>query len=203
MRATRRSGFGILAIIMFVGIIATLMALSFSTVMYANRVVRANETWRILQSVQLAAAIPGAGATVPVFRQRVGNNPGRISHLLGPVNSGDAVNFPDACNTTYSNANRDNSRQWAPFLAQAFDPAVGLPTPMGTVDNTFLFIDIPGPGVNWHLHAVIPLADIEDLEVLDQFDNNDGAAAGLVRWDNIVGSTARLLFLIPTDGSCG
>jgi hypothetical protein len=201
MAERRRRGFGILAIIMFVGIIATLLALSFKTIMYANSLSRARETWLILESIRRATFDNLAPTTYPVFRQRVLNNPGRISQLLGPVNSGDAVNYPDACGTTYTTQHRDNSRLWAPFLVRSLDPAVGLATPLGTLDDDFIRINL-GPGQNWFLQAVIPQVDTVDLKVLDTFDTGAGATAGVVRWDNIAGGTARLTYMIAIDASC-
>ena len=50
--------------------------------------------------------------------------------------------------------------------------------------------------------VTIDQADLSDITALDGFDDNDGANAGTVRWDNIIGSTARLGYYIPSDGAC-
>jgi hypothetical protein len=196
-----RDGFGLLAIIMFVAIIATLLALSIPALLRYNQVSRVRRTWQILDQIKMATSqiTPAPAATYPVFRQRVGNNPGRLSQLVGPINSGDATNYPDACGTTFKNSERDDSRLWGPFLSRGVTIGVGLATPMGVANDDLIRSQLGG---NWYLIVTITQADLSDIVMLDQYDNNDGAAAGLIRWDNVAGSTARLLYLILSDNAC-
>ena len=197
-----RNGFGMLALVMFIGIFATILALSYPALMRFEQISRVRQTWHILEGVRRATSqvSPFAPAPYPVFRQRIGTNPGRISQLFGPVNSGDAVNYPTACGGTFSAAHRNSSRQWEPLLSRGFDPAVGLATPLGVANDAYLRED-QGGGV-FHLIVAIDQADLSDITMLDQFDNNDGATAGTIRWDNISGSTARLRYIIVTDAAC-
>jgi hypothetical protein len=198
-----RNGFGLLAVIMFVGIIVTLLAMSYPALMHADREARVRETWKILENIRLGTSqiAPAPSATYPVFRQRVGNNPGRISQLWTPILSGDAVNFPDACGTTFNFGQQTASRSWAPMLSYAFDPAGGLATPMGVIDDDFIRTTLLG---TTYLMVIIAQADLNDILVLDQYDTvpNDGAGNGLVRWDTITGTTARLTYMITTDATC-
>jgi hypothetical protein len=197
-----RNGFGMLAVVVFVGIMATMLAISFPVLMRFEQISRVRRTWAMLEELMMATSqlTPAPAATYPVFRQRVGLNPGRMSQLIGPVESNDAVNYPTACGGKYTNPQRTNSRDWGPFLPKTFDPAVGLATPIGVANNDFLFFDLGGG--NAILVVTINEADLSDILMLDQFDDNDGAAAGKIRWDNIVGSTARLGYLIFTDNAC-
>lgn len=198
----RRNGFGMLAVVMFVGVMATLLALSYPALMRFEQISRVRRTWEMLDAVRMATSqiTPAPAATYPVFRQRVGNNPGRLSQLFAPIAGGDATNYPDACGGTFTNAQATAWRSWGPFLSTGFDPAIGFPTPMGIANNTFLRINLGG-GVAW-LVVTIDQADLADIVMLDGYDNNDGATAGLVQWDNIVGSTARLGYIIITDTAC-
>lgn len=197
-----RNGFGMLALVMFIGIIATILALTYPTLMRFEQISRVRQTWEILEGVRLATSqvAPAPPATYPVFRQRIGTNPGRISQLFGPVTAGSAATYPNACGTAFNNAQQNSSRQWEPLLSRGLDPAVGLATPIGVADNDFLRVVVGGGVV--HLIVLIDQADLSDIIMLDQFDNDDGAAAGTVRWDNITGSTARLRYVIITDAAC-
>lgn len=197
-----RSGFGMLAVVMFVGVMATVLAISYPVLMRFEQISRVRRTWMMLEEVMMATSqiAPAPAATYPVFRQRVGSNPGQISELLGPIDSNDAANYPDACGFGFNNTQRNNSRLWEPFLNRSFDPAVGYATPMGVANNDFLFFNLGGG--NGLLVVTINEADLSDIVMLDQYDDNDGATAGKIRWDNIVGSTARLGYVIFTDTSC-
>jgi hypothetical protein len=198
MRGARR-GFGLLMVVVFMGIIVTILAVSVKALVVNARTTRVSRTWDILESVRLATFNSAALATEPVFRQRVGTNAGQLSQLIGPVNSGDATNYPNACGGSFKNGERDASRNWGPFLARSFDPVYGLATPMGNVDNDF--IRITGGGT--FLQAVIAQADLYDIDLMDEiFDGDNGAAAGAVRWDTITGTTARLTFTITIDNAC-
>jgi hypothetical protein len=190
-----------LAVVMFVGVMATILAISYPVLMRFEQISRVRETWRVLESIQMATSqiTPAPPATYPVFAQRLFSDPGRISQLIGPIQSGDAANYPDACGFSFNNQQETRWSQWGPFLARNFDPAVGLASPIGIINDDFIRISISG---QWYLMVVIDQADLSDIVMLDQFDNNDGAIAGKVRWDTITGSTARLTYMITSNGGC-
>ena len=187
-------------VVVFVGIIASILAISVRAMMVNAQVSRVTETWDILESVRLATFNSAAAATDRVFRQRVGSVPGQLSELIGPIDSNDAANYPDLCGFGFNNTQRNNWRNWGPFLGRTFNPADGLATPMGNLDNDFIRTVIGG---TIYLTVVITVADLNDIDLMDRiFDNDDGAAAGAVRWDTISGTTARLTYMITADNSC-
>lgn len=197
----RRNGFGMLAVVMFVGVMATILAISYPVLMRFEQISRVRETWRVLESIQMATSqlAPAPAADYPVFSQRMFSDPGRISQLVAPIQARDATNYPDACGFGYNNQQEGRWVQWGPFLGRNFDPAVGLATPIGTVNDDFVRVSIAG---QVYLMVVINQADLSDITMLDQFDDSDGATAGKVRWDNISGSTARLTYMIAASGTC-
>ena len=197
-----RTGFGMLAVVMFVGVMATILAITYPVLMRFEQISRVRRTWEMLDALKMATSqiTPAPPATYPVFRQRVGTNPGRISQLLGPILSGDAINYPEACGGSYSGGQQTASRSWEPFLTRSFDPATGFSTPIGVANDDFLRVNLGG-GVAL-LIVVIDQADLSDILMMDQYDDNDGPAAGAIRWDNIVGSTARFGYAITTDAAC-
>lgn len=199
----RRKGATLFWLIVLFGIVATLMALSIPALMTYDRLARVERTQEMLEVLRLAIFNSGASATETVFRQRVQNNPGRLSQLIEPIFRNDAVNYPDGCSTAFANNDETRWRAWGPFLDFAFDPAVGLTTPMGIFENN-LVRETPGGAVVL-LTALMPDADLDEILMLDAiYDTpaNAGPTAGLVRWDNIVGESARFRFTMTIDGVC-
>jgi hypothetical protein len=189
-----------LMVVVFMGIIVTILAVSVSAMVVNARTTRVSRTWDILESVRLATFNSAAAATDHVFHERVGTNPGTLSELVGPITRSDATNYPNACGLGFKNPEEGASRTWAPFLTRSFDPVNGLATPMGNIENDFIRTTIGG---TIYLMAVINQADVYDIDLLDEiFDNNNGAGAGAVRWDTITGTTARFTFMITIDNKC-
>jgi type II secretory pathway pseudopilin PulG len=156
-------------------------------------------TAEILEQVRLATY--DVAATNKAFRQRVGSNPGRLSQLVYPISSNNAANFPDSCNTQYTNAQATNWTNWGPFLGFQLDASLGLPTPIGTADNTM--IRNPALGGAGVLIVRFPNVDEADAIMLDQFaDTATGIAAGAIQWTAPAGGVTTLDFRIIIDAAC-
>jgi type II secretory pathway pseudopilin PulG len=193
----RRSGFSMFAMVLIIAIVTTLIAISYPVLMRYEQFVRVQQTYDILESVRLATYNATAAVTDPVFRQRVGENPGKISHLFIPITDGNAAIAANSCGNAYTQT--ANWRLWGPFLEFSFDPAVGLPTPIGIAGDGFIRA---GSGANTVLIISMPLVDMTDISMLDRFDNNDGSLAGKIRWNTVVGTTATLLYTFGINGTC-
>jgi hypothetical protein len=189
----RSRGFGLLEIIVLLGIASVIGVLSAVALEQANQLQRIHETWEILERTRLAL-VNAAGAP-PAFRQTVGANPGELSDLV--VSLGTAgVN---SCGNGFTGAQRNN---WiGPYGGFTIDSTVGLPTPIGIGGNQL--VRNPANAAVGTLAIVIPSVDSADAALLDDvYDNSDDAASGTVQWTPPVGGVTTLSYLIPIDNKC-
>ena len=178
-----------------VAVVAVLGVIAVAALTQAKRLQRIQQTATILTNIRLALFNSGAGN--PAFRQTVGQNAGRLSHLVFPIINGDK----NSCGNNYGNPQRNNWPNGAPYSLYAIDSVVGLPTPIGIGSN--VLVRNPPSATNGTLAIVMATVDSMDVEMLDDYmDSGDGAAGGFVRWSPTTGSTMTLSYTFAIDNSC-
>jgi hypothetical protein len=186
-----------LVIVVFVAIVAALLTAVVPTLIRLDRLTRVQRAAEIM--ADLAQQIFNNDAAIDDFRQRVGQNAGRLHHLAYPITSTD----PNSCETnTYGNPQVTNWRSWGPFTGYAIATGTGLHTPIGIIQDDLLrFPQSASAGV---IVMVINNADMEDVNVLDGYvDGADGINAGLIRWGTpATDGTVALGYTITIDNSC-
>jgi hypothetical protein len=186
----------LIELIVIVGVVAVLGVIALAALTQATRLQRIQQTATILTDVRLALYNTGAGP--PAFQQTVGDNAGRLSHLVFPIVNGDQ----NSCGANYKVQQRNNWPDGAPYSRYAIDSVVGLPTPIGIGDNV-LVRNPPGGGAGSTLAIVMPSVDSMDVALLDNYmDSGDGAAGGFVRWSPVAGSTMTMSYTFTIDNGC-
>jgi type II secretory pathway pseudopilin PulG len=118
--------------------------------------------------------------------------PSRLSHLTTPITTSDK----NICQATYSSGKVSN---WAgPYLSRVI-PTAGFPIGIGTVRDSIVREMIGG--TDSYAKIQVDSVKAEYAADLDKLYDNDGSAAGTVRW----GSTSAtgqvtLFFLRPIRG---
>lgn len=199
--ARRRAGFGMLEVVILLGIASVVGVLSAMVVVEAGRMRRVQDTALILDRTRLA--IFDVAATNKAFRQRVFALPRLLSQLSSPIATGDPNSCTSGADQTLSTGERNAWFDWGPFGGHAINAAVGLVTPIGIGDNTM--VRAPTNGVAGTLTIVFPIVDVVDVTLLDQtFDNADGFNLGAVRWTSpgAADGTTNMNYQITIDGTC-
>jgi hypothetical protein len=173
----RRGGFGMLEIVILLGVAAVVGVLTVNIISQADRVARVSQTAEILDRVNIAI-IENNGLG---FQQRVGANPRLLSQLTNPI----AVGDPNSCTTgndvTVVANDRDNWSTWGPFNHFYIDATIGLVTPIGIANNTM--VRLPTNKATGTLRIDFPSVDQQDLLLLDLLiDGTADAANGDLTW---------------------
>jgi prepilin-type N-terminal cleavage/methylation domain-containing protein len=153
-----------------------------------------------LATVRDALFNPAAGAIA--FRQKVGSNAGRLSHLSAPIFDKNA-GYLNSCGVQYNKAanNWDGS---GPFVNFHIDPAFGMASPIGTADDQ-LARNQPGapPGTTLRIRF-LNAVEVGQAELLDQLvDASNGNATGIVQWVlPAVSGKVTLYYFVTVDATC-
>lgn len=182
-----------------VTMVTVLLVAALPLVMHADRQRRVLRTAEILEEVRLATY--NTAGSNKAFFQRVGSYPGRLAQLVYPIVRNDAANYPDSCNTPFSNPQVSGWDSWGPFLGFQVDPAIGLPTPIGTANNDL--VRDPALGGSGDLIVVFPSVDEVDALLLDEFhDGATGSAAGAVQWSAPASGVTTMQYRIAITAAC-
>ena len=118
--------------------------------------------------------------------------PGKLSHLTTPITTADK----NICGANYAAGKVSN---WAgPYLSRVV-PTTGFPIGIGSVRDSLVRQLISGN--DSYVEIQVDSVKAEDAAELDRLYDNDGAAAGTVRW-GATSATGQvtLLFLRPIRG---
>jgi type II secretory pathway pseudopilin PulG len=186
-------------VVVALAIMSILAAVTMPSVIGAIDSAKVSETADRLQALRDGIYNPATGANA--FSQKVGANPGRLSELSNPIQSGDAANYPNSCGNQFSNGQRNNWNNNGPFVKYAIEPGVGLGTPMGLVSD--VLTRVPNSATAGVINLTMLNADVERVVMLDEMLNSgDGSAAGSVQWSTPVNSETTLTFVVPINNKC-
>jgi hypothetical protein len=196
-RPSSRCGFGMMEIIVLLGIASVIGVLMAVSVAKANRLQRINETWQILERTRLALF---NAATPPLaFRQSVNANAGKLSELVTPIVSTD----PNSCGGNLGNPKVNSWNNAGPFGGFTIDVNVGLPTPIGVGNNALVRTPTGGGGGSGTLAIVFPNVDTDDATLLDDmWDGSNGQTSGVIQWTVPAAGLTTMSYVITIDGTC-
>lgn len=129
------------------------------------------------------------------FAAEVGDNAGQLSYLSAPIVNGDA----DLCNSAYTGGERNGWDDAGPYVNFVIDPAAGLATPIGMVEND---LDRTTVGGTWLWITWNNTATLADAQTFDVYvDGVLNGASGTVRWTPQAGTDmATVNYVIPING---
>jgi type II secretory pathway pseudopilin PulG len=179
----RRSGLTLVEVVVAVLIIVLLTAAltpSLIGVLDRERVDEAKET------------LDGLVAGMTEMRNDNQDWPSRLSHLTTPITTSDR----NICGANYSAGKVSN---WAgPYLSRVI-PTTGFPIAIGIARDS-LVREIIG-GTDAYAKIQVDSVKAEDASDLDKVYDNDGSAAGTVRWGSASATgQVTLFFLRPIRG---
>lgn len=129
------------------------------------------------------------------FATEVGDNAGQLSYLSAPIVNGDA----DLCGSAYSGQERGDWPDGGPYVNFLIDPAAGLATPIGQVENDLDRTTVGGTWlwITWNNTVRVADAQAFDLNV----DGVLNSTTGTVRWSPQAGTDmATVNYVIPING---
>ncbi|HET9426207.1 MAG TPA: hypothetical protein VFO55_12640 [Gemmatimonadaceae bacterium] len=118
--------------------------------------------------------------------------PGRLSHLARPITTADR----NICGSFYSAGKVSN---WAGPYVSRIIPTTGFPIGIGAVQDSLVREMISGN--DSFMKIQVDGVAVEDALTLDRMYDNDGSAAGTVRWNPPAGDgLVTMFFLRPIRG---
>lgn len=179
----RRSGLTLIEVVVAVLIILVLTAAltpSLIGVLDRERVDDAKET------------LDALSAAMTKMRNDNQDWPSRLSHLTTPITATDR----NICGANYSSGKVSN---WAgPYLSRVV-PTTGFPIGIGTVRDSLVREMISG--ADSYVKVQVDSVKAEDASELDRLYDDDGSAAGTVRWGPTSATgQVTLFFLRPIRG---
>lgn len=153
------------------------------------------------QLAQVRDALYKSGAGNLAFYQTVGSNAGYLDELTTPLVAGDL----DSCQTTFSNAQRNNWPNGGPFLNYVITTG-GMATPVGQADNLLTRTPPNGGGGSGTLRITwTNNVSLGDAQALDLYvDGVAGWNAGTVQWTPQLGTSGvvSLHYFVVINGAC-
>jgi len=196
-RRSRWVGFALVEVIVALAVLLILAAVALPQIAGYLDQKRIEETAVRLVVVRDALYKTGGGSIA--FRQTVGANAGRLSHLIIPITTADA----HICGGNYSNGERNNWPDEGPYLNFVIDPAAGMATPIGLANNDLVRFNDGGTikaRITW------TNASLDDAQALDLYvDGTLNYNAGTVRWtpqNGLNGVVTTLYYDVVIDATC-
>ena len=147
------------------------------------------------------ALFKGGGGSV-AFRQTVGANAGRLSHLINQITNSDR----DSCGGIYAKGEIGSWDGNAPYVNFIIDPAAGMATAIGLANDQLVRVPATaGAGLN-RLRINWTNASLDDAVALDGYvdGTTGGWNAGTVQWTPQAGTNGlvTLYYDVVIDATC-
>ena len=200
-RIRRRRGFGLIEIVILVGVLALVGLLGAQAMIEADRLKRVRETALKLDAMRVRIYSTAANGA---FAQVVGVSPGRLSHLQTAIVNGDE----DACGLSgispYSNQERNRWPNAAPYTNFDVSAPTGLATPIGNSEDQIYRNPVGPGGANGELMIRFNDVDLEDIILLDEIVDGTTANStqGFIRWTTASGVTTFNYTITQTNNNC-
>jgi type II secretory pathway pseudopilin PulG len=150
----------------------------------------------VLDRKRVESSAESIDALVDAMTQMRADNqdwPSKLSHLTTPIVTGDL----NICGNAYSSG---KISQWAgPYLARTV-PTTGIPMGIGTAVNDLVREVISGNDA--YLKIQINDVTTEDALAIDKIYDNDGSAAGTIRWGSTSATGQVTMFVLRPIRGC-
>jgi prepilin-type N-terminal cleavage/methylation domain-containing protein len=150
----------------------------------------------VLDRKRVESAVESIDALVAAMSEMRGDNqdwPSKLSHLATPIVTGDL----NICGVAYSSG---KISQWAgPYLSRTV-PTTGIPIGIGTAKNDLVREMISGN--DSFLKIQVDNVTQEDALAIDDVYDDDGSAAGTIRWGVASASGQVTMFVLRPIRGC-
>lgn len=192
-RRSRGAGFALVEVIVALAVLLILAAVALPQIAGYLDQKRIEATAAHMVIVRDALFKAGTG-----FRQVIGANAGRLSHLSAPITTTDR----DSCGALYSAGERGNWPNAGPYVNFVIDATSGMATPIGLANNALTRVVSGG---STKLRISWTDASLSDASALDLYvDGVAGWNAGTVQWTPQLGlnGLVTLTYDVVVDAAC-